>query len=53
MNGINAAANVLAYHLIDEELGVPLENWFDWVARYAEKSLFSVPSCCLSSGFGF
>jgi CubicO group peptidase (beta-lactamase class C family) len=36
MNGINAAANVLAYHLIDEELGVPFDNRFDWVARYAK-----------------
>lgn len=35
MNGINAAANVLAYHLIDEELGIPLESRFDWIARYA------------------
>ena len=34
MNGINAAANVLAYHLIDEELGIPLESRFDWIARY-------------------
>ncbi|KAE9363902.1 putative penicillin-binding protein [Stipitochalara longipes BDJ] len=32
MNGINAAANVLAYHLIDEELGIPLERRYDWVA---------------------
>jgi CubicO group peptidase (beta-lactamase class C family) len=35
MNGVNAAANVLAYHLIDEELGIPPERRFDWVARYA------------------
>ena len=35
MNGINAAANVFAYHLIDEELGIPLERRYDWVARYA------------------
>jgi CubicO group peptidase (beta-lactamase class C family) len=35
MNGINGAANVLAYHLIDEELGIPLERRYDWVARYA------------------
>ncbi|KAL3417428.1 penicillin-binding protein [Phlyctema vagabunda] len=33
MNGISAAANILAYHLIDEELGFPLESRYDWVAR--------------------
>jgi CubicO group peptidase (beta-lactamase class C family) len=53
MNGINAAANVLAYHLIDEELGVPPENRFDWVARYAEKHLFSLPCRYLSCRFSF
>jgi hypothetical protein len=40
MNGVNAAAKVLAYHLIDEKLGVPPENQFDWVARYAKASNF-------------
>lgn len=35
MDGVNAASNLLAYHLIDEELGIPLEDRFDWVARYA------------------
>jgi hypothetical protein len=53
MNGIYAAANVLAYHLIDEELGVPPENRFDWVARYAEKPLFSLPCRYLSCRFSF
>lgn len=38
MNGVNAAANLLAYHLIDKELGVPPESQFDWVARYATSS---------------
>ncbi|CEJ60832.1 hypothetical protein PMG11_09389 [Penicillium brasilianum] len=33
MNGVDAAANVLAYHLIDEELGISPESRFDWVAR--------------------
>ncbi|KAJ6035871.1 Beta-lactamase-like protein [Penicillium herquei] len=33
MDGINAAANVLAYHLIDEELGIPLESRLDWMTR--------------------
>jgi CubicO group peptidase (beta-lactamase class C family) len=37
MNGISAAADVLAYHLIDEELEVPLERRYDWVARYANR----------------
>ncbi|KAJ5380131.1 Beta-lactamase-like protein [Penicillium cataractarum] len=36
MNGVNAAANVLAYHLIDEELDIPPERRFDWVKRYAK-----------------
>lgn len=35
MDGVNAVANALAYHLIDEEMGIPLESRFDWVARYA------------------
>ncbi|KAJ5752867.1 Beta-lactamase-like protein [Penicillium odoratum] len=33
MNGVDAAADVLAYHLIDEELGIPLESRIDWIAR--------------------
>ncbi|OQE20077.1 hypothetical protein PENSTE_c014G02619, partial [Penicillium steckii] len=33
MNGVNAAANLLAYHLIDKELGVAPENQYDWAAR--------------------
>lgn len=36
MNGVNAAANVLAYHLIDEVLGIPQERRFDWVEKYAK-----------------
>lgn len=36
MKGVNAAANVLAYHLIDEKLGIPNENRFDWIARCAK-----------------
>lgn len=35
MNGISAAANVLSYRLIDEELGVPDEKRVDWVKKYA------------------
>lgn len=46
MNGVNAAANVLAYHLIDQQLGIPPESRFDWVARYAR--LFSVNWCYCS-----
>lgn len=34
MIGINAAANILAYHLIDEELGISMDDRFDWVTRY-------------------
>ncbi|KAJ5521371.1 Beta-lactamase-like protein [Penicillium freii] len=30
MIGINAAANLLAFHLIDEELGIPKNDRFDW-----------------------
>ncbi|KGO45795.1 Beta-lactamase-like protein [Penicillium expansum] len=33
MDGVNAASNALAYHLIDEELEIPLDSRFDWVAR--------------------
>ncbi|KAJ5834571.1 Beta-lactamase-like protein [Penicillium robsamsonii] len=33
MDGVNAASNALAYHVIDEEMGIPLESRFDWVAR--------------------
>ncbi|KAJ5936845.1 Beta-lactamase-like protein [Penicillium verhagenii] len=33
MDGVSVAADVLAYHLIDEELGVPLKDRFDWVTR--------------------
>lgn len=36
MVGINAAANLLAYHLIDEELGIPTDDRFDWVTRYSK-----------------
>jgi hypothetical protein len=42
MNGVNAAANLLAYHLIDGELGVPPESQFDWAARYATSSPISL-----------
>jgi CubicO group peptidase (beta-lactamase class C family) len=36
MIGINAAANLLAFHLIDEELGIPKNDRFDWVTRYSK-----------------
>lgn len=29
INGVNATANLLAYHLIDKELGIPAESQFD------------------------
>lgn len=33
MNGVSAAANVLSYHLVDEELGIPTDKRFDWISR--------------------
>jgi hypothetical protein len=36
MSGINAATNLLAYHLIDEELRIPIGDRFDWVTRYTK-----------------
>ncbi|KAJ9409627.1 hypothetical protein DTO045G8_2553 [Paecilomyces variotii] len=33
MVGTIAAADILAYHLIDEELGIPVQERFDWRSR--------------------
>ncbi|KAJ9300888.1 hypothetical protein DTO271G3_2052 [Paecilomyces variotii] len=33
MVGTIAAADILAYHLIDEELGIPVQERFDWGSR--------------------
>lgn len=35
MMGVTAASNILAYHLIDEELGIPADERFDWITRYS------------------
>ena len=38
MVGTIAAADILAYHLIDEELGIPVQERVDWRSRYTSIS---------------
>lgn len=45
MNGITAAQDILAYHLIDEELGISFDDRFDWVTRYIYKPFNNLLSC--------